>query len=324
MRRREFISLLGGTAVALPLAARAQQVAMPRLGYIWIGARGTDASLNAGLRQGLADRGYVVGRNLAFEERYAEGTADRVPALIAELLALNIDVLVTPGTPITRAAQRATKTIPIVSVTGNPVGTGLVTSLSHPGGNITGVSLLTGDYSAKWLELLRELVPKLQRVAVLWNPDNPVAAAELEHMRKAAQILLLDLTILSVEPSEIEASLAAITTASFEGLLVPDDPLTQSFLPRIIALTAQRHLPAVYAYSDSVQQGGLISYSANFLEMFRKAAGYVDRILKGAHPGDLPIEQATEVALDINLKTAKALGLTIPPTLLAVANEVIE
>jgi putative tryptophan/tyrosine transport system substrate-binding protein len=258
------------------------------------------------------------------EERYADGNAERIPALIAELLALNVDVLITPGTPITRAAQRATMTVPIVCISGDPVGTGLVTSLSHPGGNITGMSLLAGDYSAKWLPLLKEVVPKLHRVATLWNPNNPGVAVELERIREAAQLLGLDLTLLSVRSSEVETSLAAITTAGFEGLIVTDDPLLDALQPRIIALTAQHHLPAIYSFSNAVQQGGLMSYSANFFAMWRKMAGYVDRILKGARPADLPVEQATDVTLKLNLKTAKSLGLSIPPTLLATADEVIE
>jgi putative ABC transport system substrate-binding protein len=323
MRRRDFIILLGCTAAGRPLAARAQQHAIPRVGYIWIGARGTDGSV-AGLRQGLTDKGYIVGRNLVLEERYAEGKAERVPELIAELLALNVDVLVTPGTPITLAAQRATSTIPIVCVTGNPVGVGLVASLAHPGGNVTGLSLLSGDYSAKWLELLKEAVPKLHRVAVLWNQDNLGTVRQLEHMRETAQVLGLDLTVLSARPGEIEASLAAIAGTSFEGLVVTDDPFLEPLIPRIIVLAAQHRLPALYAFNTSVQLGGLMSYSANFSALWRRAAGYVDRILKGAHPSDMPIEQATEVALNINLKTAKALGLTIPPTLLAIADEVTE
>jgi putative tryptophan/tyrosine transport system substrate-binding protein len=323
MRRRKFLSLLGGAAAAWPLAARAQQQGLPRIGYVWIGAHDTDVS-NAGLRQGLADRGYVFGRNLMLEERYAEGNADRIPVLIAELLALAVDVLVTPGTPITRAAQRATSTVPIVCVTGNPVGTGLVASLSRPGGNITGLSLLSGDYSAKWLELLKEGVPKLHRVAVLWNPDNPGTSLQLEHMRETARILNLDLTILSARPAEVEASLKAMTTTSFDGLVVTDDPFLEPLIPRIITLAAERRLPTLYAFNTSVQQGGLMSYSANFFALWRRAADYVDRILKGARPADLPIEQATEVILNINLKTAKALGLTVPPTLLALADEVIE
>ena len=188
LKRREFITLLGGSVFTWPLAARAQQRAIPRIGYIWSGTPGAELSI-AGLRQGLTDRGYVVGRNLTIEERYAEGNPERIPALIAQLLALNIDVLVTPGTPITRAAQRATTTVPIVCITGNPVGSGLVASLSHPGGNITGMSLLSGEYSAKWLELLTKAAPTLHRIAVLWNPDNPAMIEEHDHVQDTARVL---------------------------------------------------------------------------------------------------------------------------------------
>jgi ABC-type uncharacterized transport system substrate-binding protein len=226
MKRRVFIVALGG-AVAWPVVARAQQPAIPRVGYIWIGDRGTDVS-SAGLRQGFADRGYVVGHNLVLEERYANGNAERLAALIAELLTLNVDVLATPGSQITLAAQRATLTVPIVCVTGDPVGVGLVTSLSRPGGNITGLSLLSGDYSAKWLELLKEAVPKLHRVAVLWNPDNQGLAREMEHMREAAPTLGLELTTFSARPANVEASFSAISTASFEGLVVTDDPFLRT------------------------------------------------------------------------------------------------
>jgi putative tryptophan/tyrosine transport system substrate-binding protein len=323
MKRREFITLLGVAVVAWPRAAHSQKPAVPRVGYIWIGARGTDVS-NAGLRQGLADLGYVVGRNLVLEERYANGNPERVPGLIAELLALNVDVLLTPGTSITLAAQRATSTLPIVSVTGDPVRTGLVTSLARPGGNITGLSLLSGDYSAKWLELLKEAAPKVRHVATLWNPDNLGIINQRKRMQESALTLGLQLIALSVLPADIENSLAALGTADLDGLVVTDDPLLEPLLPRLIALTAERRLPAIYAFSESVQRGGLMSYSANFFKLWRRTAGYVDRILKGANPAELPIEQATEVALNINLKTAKALGLVIPEALLARADAVIE
>jgi putative tryptophan/tyrosine transport system substrate-binding protein len=279
---------------------------------------------NAGLRQGLMDRGYVVGRNLMIEERYAGGNLERIPALIAELLAMNIDVLVTPGTPTTQAAQRATTTVPIVCMSGNPVGSGLVASLSHPGGNITGMSLLSDEYSARWLELLTKAAPNLHRVAVLWNPDNVATIVEGDHLKDSARVLGLELTVLSARPSEMEASLAALTPATADGFVVTDDTFLESRLPRLIALAADRRLPALYAFSNAVQQGGLMSYSANFFAMWRNLAGYVDRILKGDRPANLPIEQATEVALQINLKTAKALGLTIPTTLLVTADELIE
>jgi putative ABC transport system substrate-binding protein len=323
MRRRDFLGFVGGAAASVPIAVRAQQPATPRIGYLWPGPRTTDSN-NAGLRQGLTERGYVVGRNIAFEERYADGNAERIPALISELLAHNIDVLVTFGSQTARAAQHATKTVPIVCMSSDPVGAGLVASLSHPGGNITGTSLLAGDYSAKWLPLLKELAPKLQHVAVLWNPDNLVTPVELERMREAARPLGLDLTLLSMRSSEVEASLATITTTAIEGLVITDDPLLDALQPRIIALAAQHQLPAIYPFSNAVQQGGLISYSANFLAMTRIMADYVDRILKGAHPADLPVEQATDVSLKLNLKTAKTLGVSIPPALLATADEVIE
>jgi putative tryptophan/tyrosine transport system substrate-binding protein len=323
MKRRELIILLGGAVLGWPRAARAQQSAVPRVGYVWAGARGTDGS-TAGLRQGLADLGYVVGRNLVFEERYANGNPERVTSLIDELLALNVNVLVTPGTPVTLAAHRATSTVPIVCVTGDPVRTGFAESLARPGGNITGLSLLSGDYSVKWLELLREAAPTVRRVAMLANPDNPGTVNEGRLMREAAPGLGLELTALSMQPVDVEDSLAALVTTSFDGFVVTDDPLLETLLVRLIALAAERRLPAIYAFDEAVKRGGLMSYSANFFKLWHRAAGYVDRILKGARPGELPIEQATEVTLNINLKTAKALGLVIPEALLARANEVIE
>src|ERR1041385_8499897 len=324
MRRREFIGLLGGAAMSWSFSARAQKSATPRVGYVWIGARGTDVSI-AGLRQGLMDKGYVIGRDLILEERYAEGHAERVPTLIAELLTLKVDVLVTPGTPIALAAHRATSTVPIVCVTGDPVGVGLAASLSRPSGNVTGLSLLSNDYSAKWLELLKEAVPKLARVAVLWNPDNPATTKEVEHMREGARALgLADLTVVSAKPEDVEASFASLAKGSFGGLVVSTDPSIEPLTPRIVSFAALHGMPTIYPFSTAIRQGGLMSYSADFFAIWRSAASYVDRIIKGALPGDLPIEQATAVALKINLKTAKALGLTIPPTLLARAEEVIE
>jgi ABC-type uncharacterized transport system substrate-binding protein len=319
MRRRDFIKGIVGSATAWPLTVRAQQAAIPRVGYVFVGAgNGTDVS-SAGLRQGLADRGYEIGRNLILEERYANGNWDRIPGLISELLGLNVDVLVTVGTVTSIAAQRATSTVPIVCVSGDPVGVKLVASLSHPGGNITGMSLLAGDYSAKWLALLKEASPKLHRVAILQNPDSPAIAIEVKQMQEAAPTLGIELTILSAQQAEVEASLTKLTTATVDGLVVTDDPLLETLLPRLIRLVAP-----LYGFSTAAKLGGLMSYSADFFTMWRRAAGYVDRILKGAHPADLPVEQATEVTLKINLKTAKALGLSIPQTLLATADEVIE
>ena len=323
-KRRDLIKGIVGSATAWPLTVRAQQAAIPRVGYVFVGARnGTDVS-NAGLRQGLVDRGYEIGRNLILEERYANGNWDRIPGLISELLALNVDVLVTVGTVTSIAAQRATSTVPIVCISSDPVGTKLVASLSHPGGNITGMSLLAGDYSAKWLALLKEVSPEMHRAAILQNPDSPVMAIEVKQMQEAAPPLGIELTILFAQQAEVEASLTKLMTATVDGLFVTDDPLLETLLTRLIALTAQKGLPTLYGFSTAAKLGGLMSYSADFFTMWRRAAGYVDRILKGAHPADLPVEQATEVTLNINLKTAKALGLSIPQTLLATADEVIE
>jgi putative ABC transport system substrate-binding protein len=322
IRRRDILIFPLAAIVATPAMGEGLARAA-RVGYVWIGVRGSDES-SAGLRQGFADRGYLVGRNLVLEERYADGHPERLAALIAELIALPVDVLMTPGTPITRAAQRATSTVPIVSVSGDPIGTGLVASLSRPGGNITGLSLLSGEYSVKWLELLKEAAPRLHRIAVLWNPDNSGGARQLERLRQVAPGLDLELAAFSARPADIDASLVTIAAAGLDGLVVSDDPFLETIELRLIAFAAQRGLPALYSFSGSVRRGGLMSYSANFFDVWRRAAGYADRIIKGARPSELPIEQSTDFALRINLKTAKALGLVVPPSLLARADEVIE
>jgi putative ABC transport system substrate-binding protein len=313
-----------GMAAAWPLAARAQQPTLPRVGYILSGAKGTGGAGTAGLRQGLADRGYVIGQNLILEERYADRNIEKVPLLITDLLALKVNLLVTAGTPVSLAASHATSTVPIVCVTGDPVGSGLVASLSRPGGNVTGISLLSSDYSAKWLGLLKELLPNLHRVAVLGNPDNPSMAKEIEQLRAAADTLGIELTALSSRPQDIEASFAAISNGSFEGLVVTTETLLEPLIGRIIALASERRLPAIYPFSTAVEQGGLMSYAADLFTMWRRAASYVDRILKGERPSDLPIEQPTVVSLKINLKTANALGLTVPASLIVAADEVVE
>src|SRR5258708_13034380 len=220
MKRRELIILLGGAVLGWPRAARTQQSAVPRVGYVWAGARGTDGSAAAGLRRGLADVGYVVGRNLALEERYANGNPERVASLIDELLALNVNVLVTPGTPITLAAHRATSTVPIVCVTGDPVRTGFAESLAQPGGNITGLSLLSGDYSVKWLELLRESAPPLRPLAMPLNPDNPGTVNQSKLIREAAPGLGFELTPLSIRPVDVQHSLSPLLTARFAGFVL--------------------------------------------------------------------------------------------------------
>jgi len=314
------MTLLAGGAT-WPCAASAQPAALPAVGYVWTGQPDGDIS-ERGLRQGLADRGYVIGRNLAFEGRYARGDLARLPALIAELLALKVDVLVTVGTQTSLLARRATSTVPIVSGSGDPVGSGLAVSLDRPGGNVTGVSLLAGDYSSKWLELMQEALPKLRRVAVLYNPDNPAIVRELEQLRASARILHVDVSAFVGSPPAIGNSFADIAGGDYDALVMTTDAALD--FGRILAFASEHRLPALYPFSTAVEQGGLMSYSVDFFSVWRRAAHYVDRILKGDRPADLPIEQPTAVLLKINLKTATALGLTMPPTLLARADEVIE
>jgi putative ABC transport system substrate-binding protein len=326
IRRREFmIVTVGGLATLAAAQAVAEKPAKPaRVGYVWIGTRGSSPDLD-GLLEGFADRGYAAGRNLLLEERYADGHPERLPGLFAELLALKADVLLTPGFQTTLAAQRATSTGPIVSVSEDPVGAGLVKSLSHPGGNVTGLSPFSDVASETWLELLKDASPTLRRIAVLWSPDSPVLAREIERMRKAASSLELDVTAFSARPEEIDARLGAIATARPDGLVVCDAPLSFSIRPRLIAFAARYRLLTLYAGSAAyARQGGLMSHSANFSGLWRHAAGYVDRILKGARPSELPIEQSMGFLLLINLKTAKALGLAIPQSLLLRADEVIQ
>ena len=321
MRRRKFLCTIGG-AVTWPIVARGQPT-IPRVGYIWIGDPGTDQS-GAGLRKGLADHGYEIGRTLVLEERYAYSDTEKVPELIAELLALKVDVLVTVGTFATLAARRATSTVPIVCASGDPVKAGLAASLKRPGGNVTGVTILSTEYSAKWLELMKEAVPNLHRVAVLWNPENSGVATEVEQSRAAARILGVDLSKFDGRPKGIDPSFASIAGGAFDGLVVTTDPSLEPRTARIIAFAAERRLPTIYPFSTSVQQGGLMSYSIDLFEIWRRAASHVDRILKGANPADLPIEQPRQVALKINLRTAKSLGIPVPATLLARADELVE
>ena len=323
MKRREFFTLLGGAAAGWPVASRALQPALPRVGYVFVGKRGTDAS-GAGLRKGLAELGYEIGRNAALEERYADGDSAKVPELISELVTERVDVLVTVGSFATLAAQRATSTVPIVFASGDPVKSGIVASLNRPGGNATGVSILASDYSAKWLELMKEAVPKLKRIAVLWNPENPSGTQEVEQMKRAAQALAIDLSTFVGNAAKIDESLGLVANGGFDGLVMTTDPSLEPLTLKVIAFAAAHRLPTMYPFSFAVEQGGLMSYAIDLFDMWRHAASYVDRILKGAKPADLPVEQATRIELKINLKTAGTLGVVVPPTLLARADKVIE
>ena len=320
MRRREFIAALGAAA-AWPPPARAQPAKIPRIGYFWPGFPDPNVGL-AGLRQGLADRGYVLGRNLLLEERYAEGDFRRQPGLIAELLALGVDVLVTGDAALIYAHTRSA-TVPIVGVASDFVGVGLAAGLSRPGGNVTGMSLFSAEFSPKWLEFLKAAVPKLERVAFLGGYTGSVQAEKLR-IDETAPRFGVTLTQLDLWRDILEASLGAITSANFDGLIVADDVMAEPLIPRIVALAAENRIPTIYGFSTAVGQGGLMSYSADDFEMWRRLAGHVERVLEGARPGDIPIEQATEIKFAINLKTAKALGIEIPTTLLAEATEVIE
>ena len=321
MRRRELIG--GLVAAAVISRARADELSKPaRVGVVSFSGKSNEAI--KALRRGLADSGYLVGHDLLIEERFAEGHSDRLDALVGEVLAAHVDVLYTPGTQTALAAKRQTATVPIVFQSGDPVGAGLVESLARPGGNLTGLSLLSGEYSRKWLELLKEAVPSLHRVAVLWNPDNPVIAMELQQLRQAAGALELEIAAYSARAKDIDSSLAAITRNPVHGLVITDDAFLDTLAPRIAAFSLEHHLPAIAGFGDYMPVGLLMSYSVDFIAIGRRAAAYIDRILKGARPADLPVEQATDFALRINLKTAKALGLTIPFPLVARAAEVIE
>jgi putative tryptophan/tyrosine transport system substrate-binding protein len=320
MRRREFITLLGGAA-AWPLAARAQrQAKSPRIGII------DDAPIWDHFRQGLRDLGYIDGQNIAFEYRSGEGQPDRLATVTGDLARLPVDVLVTSGSAASHAARQATTTIPIVMIAiGDPVRAGLVTSLARPGENITGNTILGTEMSAKRLQLLKEVIPGVSRVAFLWNPNNASHLAYLEEWRAVAPALDVKLLFVEVGSSDqFDSAFAAMMQESPDGFYMTADPFHLSHIGWIIDFLAKNRLPAMYVVKENVVAGGLMSYGPSLPDLYRRAAGYVHKILQGTKPADLPIEQPVTFELAINLKAAKALGLTIPPTLLATADEVIE
>jgi putative ABC transport system substrate-binding protein len=322
MRRRQFMTLLGGAAAALPRAARAQQPAakIPRIGIIDNGPPWEP------FRQGLRELGYIEGRNIAFEYRTAEGKPDRLAAAAAALARLPVDLIATFGTPPSQAALQATKTIPIVMVaTGDPVGAELVASLGRPGGNVTGYTVLSADIIAKRLQLLREVVPTMARVALLWNPDNASHAAILAEAAAAAPALRVTLIPVGVRSvAEFDPAFAAMMRERPDAFIMTNDPFHQLHLATILDFLSKNRLPALFQAREHVAAGGLMSYGANLPDLFRRAAGYAHRILQGTKPADLPIGEPAKFELVINLKTAAALGLTMPPNLLALADEVIE
>jgi putative ABC transport system substrate-binding protein len=329
MRRREFIKAIAGSAVAaaFPVAARAQQRSnVPRVGYLFSFTRAEGEHLWEACRQGLRDLGYVEGQNIILEPRLAEGHNERLQNLATELVQLKVDVIVAAATPASRAVKAATSTIPIVFVAvGDPVKAGLVTSLARPGGNVTGLSLLTADLSGKRLSLLMETVRKVSRVAILMNPDNPISAVFFEETRLAARRFGVDLQPLDARsPKEIEQAFAIGAGQRVDAIIVFDDPVLWSYRAQIVALAAARKIPAVYGYRDFVDEGGLMSYGPDRPDQYRRTAIYVDKILKGAKPSDLPIEQPTKFELIVNRKTAKSLGIELPASVIVGANEVIE
>jgi putative ABC transport system substrate-binding protein len=324
MRRREFIALLGGATAAWPLAAGAQTPPkIPRVGYI--AGSGSMGHVVGAFRQGLGELGHVEGQTIALEVRWAEGRTERIPELVAELVGLKMDVLMAGSSVAALAAKKATRTIPIVMVAADPVGLGLVASLARPGGNVTGLSYFNEAIIAKRLQLLKELVPGLARVAVLRNPTVAVHATFWQETEVAARTLEVSLQPLDVRGLEdFEAAFAAAARGNVQALIAFDDALTNTHRSQIVALAASSRLPAMYGLREFPDEGGLMSYGASFVALFRRAASFVDRILKGARPADLPVEQPTKFELVINRKTANALGLIVPPTLLAQADDVIE
>jgi putative ABC transport system substrate-binding protein len=327
MERRTFIGVIAGGLLVAPLVAEAQQAAkVPRIGFLGNSTAALEANLVGPFREGLRDLGYVEGRNILIEYRWAEGQYERFPALIAELVALKVDVIVTAGTPASLAVKKATTSIPLVMVAvGDPIGVGLVASLARPGGNVTGLSSIAPELEGKRLELLREVVPKLSHIAVLWNPDNPFHAGSLKETRAAAQVLGIKVQLLGVRVSEeFPAAFAAILRERPGALLVLADRIFLHNRARIVDFEAKHRLPGVYAYRELVEAGGLMSFGPSYPGMHRQAAHYVDKILKGSKPADLPVEQPTKFELRINLKAAKALGLTIPQSVLLRADQVIQ
>jgi ABC-type uncharacterized transport system substrate-binding protein len=326
MRRREFMALLGGAA-AWPVAARAQQGAMPVIGFMNTASPGPFANLVAAFRKGLEDTGYVEGRNVMVEYRWAEGRYDRLPAFAAELVARPVTVLVaTGGEPAILAAKTATTNIPIVFATGaDPVARGFVASFNRPGGNITGATQFTNALSAKRIGLLRELVPNADTIGVLINPSFPASADVVKDAQEAASQIGIRLLLLNAPTeSEFEPAFATFVRESARGVMVGADPFFNSRRDQLVALAARYAVPAIYEWREFAAAGGLMSYGTRLSDAYHQVGVYSGRILKGDKPGDLPVVQASRFEFVINLKTAKALGLKVPPTLPVHADEVIE
>ena len=325
MKRREFITLLGGAAVAWPLAARAQQPAMPVVGFIDPTSPDTFAHRLLGFRQGLKEAGYVEGENVAILYRFAENQIDRLPELAAELVRRQVAVIATLANG-ALAAKAATTTTPIVFLLAeDPVKVGLVASLARPGGNLTGVNFLSAELAAKRLELVRELVPAATRISVLVNPNGPNSESTLRDAQSAARAIGVEIQVLNASTSrEINVAFATFVRERPDALFVDIDPFFTSRRVQLVHLASYHRVPATYPGRQFAEVGGLMSYGSNLTDAWRQVGVYTGRILKGAKPADLPVAQATKFELVINAETARMLGLTVPPTLLAIADEVIE
>jgi len=325
MQRREALAILAGAAVSRPLAARAQQKVMPVIGVLNTGSPGSSSGPFA-FRQGLSEAGYVEGQNLAIEYRWAEGHYDRLPALAADLVGRKVDLIMASSPPSALAAKSATSTIPIVFRSGaDPVGDGLVASLARPRGNLTGVSFIADELTAKRLELLSELVPRVGVIALLMNPNNATAERVIRDVQEAARTKGLQLHILKASSeSEIDTAFASLVQLHAGALVVGADPFLSGRREQLVALASRRAVPSIYAWREFAASGGLISYGPSLTSAFRLVGHYAGKVLKGAKPADLPVQQPTTLELVINLKTAQALGLTIPSSLLQRADQVIE
>ena len=326
MKKGTLTLFISATLVLAPayLAHAQKQASIPRIGVLLLGAP-PNANLDAFV-QGLRELGYIEGKNILIEYRFAEGKADRLPELATELVQLKVDAIFTTGTPAIFALKQATKTIPIVFFsTSDPIGTGVVASLAHPGGNITGISVLASELWPKRLELLKEISPKLSRVAMLWNKGNAGMALEAKATQEVAGPLGVALQDRGVkDPNELDVVFAVMTKDRPDGFLALMDPVLNSYQKRILDFLAQNRLPAIFENRTWVEAGGLISYGANYADAYRRAAALMDKILKGAKPADIPVEQPTKFELAINLKTAKQIGVTIPPSVLYRADKVIK
>jgi putative tryptophan/tyrosine transport system substrate-binding protein len=324
MKRREFITLLSGASVAWPLAARAQQAKLPTIGFLGASTPSNWSDWTAAFVQRLRALGWIEGHTVAIEYRWAEGRSERFVEFAAEFVRLKVATILTVGSAVP-AAKQATATIPIVfALAADPVGSGLVASLARPGGNVTGLSILSSDLAGKRIELLREVLPGLRRLAVIVNIGSANAVLEIAEAQAAARKLGLDVDVLEIQRAEDIVAAFGTLKSGVQALYVCPDPLVNANHARINILALGARLPTIHPFRDYLGAGGLISYGANNTDLFRRAGDYVDKILRGAKPGDLPVEQPTKFDLIFNMTTAKALGLTIPPTLLARADEVIE